>query len=226
MKRTILLTAAILCAAGTRAQEAYDLLIPEPETPVALRPVEGGRIYRTEVIPYDKRHDADARNLAGADAYMAYTPEPFAASGDAVAVGQVVEIPYVWTDGVVYLHLENIGTAYTLTVNDSKVAEVEDPSTPAEFALTPYIREGKNAIALTLRRSAADRINAVPASRKAFENCYLYTQTKRSIRDFEIALVPDSTRKFGVLELAIVAQNGFNYDEPVTVGYDICSPQP
>ena len=30
MKRTILLTAAILCAAGTRAQEAYDLLIPEP----------------------------------------------------------------------------------------------------------------------------------------------------------------------------------------------------
>ena len=81
MKRTILLTAAILCAAGTRAQEAYDLLIPEPETPVALRPVEGGRIYRTEVIPYDKRHDADARNLAGADAYMAYTPEPFAASG-------------------------------------------------------------------------------------------------------------------------------------------------
>ena len=111
MKRTILLTAAILCAAGTRAQEAYDLLIPEPETPVALRPVEGGRIYRTEVIPYDKRHDADARNLAGADAYMAYTPEPFAASGDAVAVGQVVEIPYVWTDGVVYLHLENIGTA-------------------------------------------------------------------------------------------------------------------
>ena len=114
MKRTILLTTAILCAAGTRAQEAYDLLIPEPETPVALRPVEGGRIYRTEVIPYDKRHDADARNLAGADAYMAYTPEPFAASGDAVAVGQVVEIPYVWTDGVVYLHLENIGTAYTL----------------------------------------------------------------------------------------------------------------
>ena len=50
MKRTILLTAAILCAAGTRAQEAYDLLIPEPETPVALRPVEGGRIYRTEVV--------------------------------------------------------------------------------------------------------------------------------------------------------------------------------
>ena len=124
-----------------------------------------------------------------------------------------------------YLHLENVGTAYTLTVNDTEVAEVEDSSTPAEFALTPYIREGKNAVVLTLRRSAADALNAAPASRKAFENSYLYTQNNRSIRDFEIALVPDSTRKFGVLELAVVAQNAFNYDEPVTVGYDIYSPQ-
>ena len=121
--------------------------------------------------------------------------------------------------------VHTLGTAYTLTVNDTEVAEVEDSSTPAEFALTPYIREGKNAVVLTLRRSAADALNAAPASRKAFENSYLYTQNKRSIRDFEIALVPDSTRKFGVLELAIVAQNAFNYDEPVTVGYDIYSPQ-
>lgn len=51
MKRTILLTAAILCAAGTRAQEAYDLLIPEPETPVALRPVEGGAFTARRSFP-------------------------------------------------------------------------------------------------------------------------------------------------------------------------------
>ena len=224
MKRTILLTAAILCAAGIRAQDLYNIKEP-PATEILSRPVEAGRIHRTEVVPYDKRHDADARNRAGVEAYIAYTPEAFAATDDAVAVGQVIDIPYVWTDGVVYLHLENVGTAYTLTVNDTEVAEVEDSSTPAEFALTPYIREGKNAVVLTLRRSAADALNAAPASRKAFENSYLYTQNKRSIRDFEIALVPDSTRKFGVLELAVVAQNAFNYDEPVTVGYDIYSPQ-
>ena len=206
------------------AQDLYNIKEP-PATEILSRPVEAGRIQRTEVVPYDKRHDADARNRAGVEAYIAYTPEAFAATDDAVAVGQVIDIPYVWTDGVVYLHLENVGTAYTLTVNDTEVAEVEDSSTPAEFALTPYIREGKNAVVLTLRRSAADALNAAPASRKAFENSYLYTQNKRSIRDFEIALVPDSTRKFGVLELAIVAQNAFNYDEPVTVGYDIYSPQ-
>ncbi len=82
------------------------------------------------------------------------------------AVGQVIDIPYVWTDGVVYLHLENVGTAYTLTVNDTEVAEVEDSSTPAEFALTPYIREGKNAVVLTLRRSAAP-MRSTPPRRRA-----------------------------------------------------------
>ena len=38
--------------------------------------------------------------------------------------------------------------------------------------------------------------------------------------------MPDSAgRDFGVLKLAVVAQNGFNYDEQVEVGYDIYSPQ-
>lgn len=186
---------------------------------------QAGRIYRTEVIPYDTRHDAEARNRAATEAHIAYEPEAEATDGEAVAVGMALDIPYAWTDGNTYLHLENVGTAYTLTVNGETVAHVEDASTPAEFALTPYIREGRNSVALTMRRSRAEELNAVPTPRKPFENSYLYNQNKRSIRDFEIALVPDSTRRFGVLEVAIVAQNSFNYDEPVTVGYDIYSPQ-
>ena len=92
MKRTILLTAAILCAAGIRAQDLYNIKEP-PATEILSRPVEAGRIHRTEVVPYDKRHDADARNRAGVEAYIAYTPEAFAATDDAVAVGQVIDIP-------------------------------------------------------------------------------------------------------------------------------------
>ena len=73
---------------------------------------------------------------------MAFKPE-VAAAGDAISVvGQTVDIPYVWTDGDVYLHLENTRSAYTLWVNDQLVAEVEDSATPAEFCLTPYIRQG------------------------------------------------------------------------------------
>lgn len=206
MKSTILLIAALCCAGELAAQEA-------------------GRIHRTEVIPYDTRHDAEARNRAGVEAYMEFRPEAFATEGPTVEARQTVEIPYAWTDGNIYLHLENVGTAYSLAVNGRQVADVEDSSTPAEFALSPYIREGKNTLSLEMRRSAAGELNVTPASRETFTNSYLYMQNKRSIRDFRIELVPDSTRKFGVLNLDIIAQNSFNYDEPVTVGYDIYSPQ-
>ena len=206
MKRTILTAALAACTLSAAAQM-------EERNPVPMA-AAGGRVYRTEVVPYDARHDAEARNREAGGYWMAFNPE-VAAAADAVSiVGQEIEIPYVWTDGDVYLHLENTRSAYTLLVNDQVVAEVEDSATPAEFELTPYIRQGKNSLKLILRNAAAEQLNAIPAKRKPFENSYLYYQNKRSIGDFEIALVPDSTRKFGILDLAIVARNSYNYEEP------------
>ena len=216
MKRTILTAALTACVFSAAAQEERN--------PVPMAS-QGGRIHRTEVIPYDARHDAEARNSEAGGYWKAFSPETVVTGEKLSIVGQDVEIPFVWTDGDTFLHLENVGSAYSLWVNDRPVAEVEDAATPAEFELTPYIRQGANSLKLMLRESAAAQINAVPAKRVPFENSYLYYQNKRSIHDFEIALVPDSTRKFGVLELDVIARNSFNYDEPVTVGYDIYSPQ-
>lgn len=207
MKRTIILAAALLVAAGAAAQQA-------------------GRIHRTEVIPYDTRHDAEARNRAGSGHLIDFAPRTLASTADGALVEAQIEIPYVWTDGNVYLHLENVPSAYALQVNDHLVGKVEDFATPAEFALTPYIREGANVIRLILHPGDRAQLNAQAVVRKPYENSYLYYQNTRSIRDFEIALVPDSAgRNFGVLDLRIVAQNSFNYEEPVEVGYDIYSPQ-
>lgn len=208
MKRTLLAALlATLAALPSAAQEA-------------------GRIHRTEVIPYDTRQRADARTREGVEGYIAFAPRTLVASDGASIVGQEIEIPYAWTDGLTYLHLEHIGSAYSLWVNDMQVAEVDDCATPAEFAISDYVRQGTNSFRLLLRPSATPAIDPAPAKRTPFLNCYLYNQNKRSIRDFEIALVPDSAgRDFGVLKLAVVAQNGFNYDEQVEVGYDIYSPQ-
>ena len=218
MKRTITTAALALSALAAAAQDYYG-------ESSAVRIDEAGRIHRTEVIPYDTRRDAEARNREAGGYYLAFSPRQMAAAGDMAVSGATLDIPYAWTDGVIYLHLENVGSAYSLWINDRPVAEVEDPATPAEFAVSPYIRQEANDIRLVLRPSATPQINPATPRREAFANSYLYYQNKRSIRDFEIALVPDSTRRFGVLELAIVAQNAFNYDEKVTVGYDIYSPQ-
>ena len=217
MKRTITTAALALSALAAAAQDYGESS--------AVRIDEAGRIHRTEVIPYDTRRDAEARNREAGGYYLAFSPRQMAAAGDMAVSGATLDIPYAWTDGVIYLHRENVGSAYSLWINDRPVAEVEDPATPAEFAVSPYIRQGANDIRLVLRPSATPQINPATSRREAFANSYLYYQNKRSIRDFEIALVPDSTRRFGVLELAIVAQNAFNYDEKVTVGYDIYSPQ-
>lgn len=207
MKHTILLLAALGLAGALQAQEA-------------------GCIHRTEVIPYDTRHDAEAHNRAGVEAYREFKPRMLAAEGELVIAGQSIEIPYAWTDGNVYLHIENAGLPYRLTVNGEFVAQCEDAVTPAEFALTPYIREGKNTLLLEMTQGAAAAIDPEVTPREPFAGSYLYMQNKRSIRDFTISLEPDPEgREFGVLRLDIVAQNSYNYDEPVTVGYDIYSPQ-
>lgn len=184
------------------------------------------RIHRTEVIPYDTRQRADSRTREGVDAHIVFAPETLVATDQATVVGQQIEIPYAWTDGLSYLHLENVGSAYSLWVNDLQVAEVADATTPADFEISEFVRQGANSFRLLLHPSPVARIEPKSARRRPFENSYLYNQNKRSIRDFEIALVPDSAgRDFGVLKLAVVAQNGFNYDEQVEVGYDIYSPQ-
>lgn len=207
MKRTILCAVLFACAFPAAAQQ-------------------GARIHRTEIIPYDTRHDAAARNRAGSGHTIDFAPQAAGVADGAVRFEQTVEIPYVWTDGEVFLHLENVGSAYTLSIDGNPVAETEDSATPADYDLTPYIREGRNTLSVTMRRSRAGEIDTAPAVRDAFSGSYLYFQNKRAIRDFEIALVPDTLgRDFAMLDLRIIARNGFNYEEPVTVGYDIYSPE-
>ena len=53
MKRILIAALLTLCTLSVRAQDE------ETEAP---RLTEAGRIFRTEVIPYDTRRDADARN--------------------------------------------------------------------------------------------------------------------------------------------------------------------
>ncbi len=219
MKKSLVFGAALLLAAPLAAQEFWEL---DPRK----ADLEAGRIYRTEVIPYALRHDAEARNRDKAGAVLPFAPKEIGAIDAGRVAAAIVEIPFEWTDGLTYLHLENVGSAYSLYLNGALVAEVEDPLTPAEFHLSPLVVQGRNDFRLLLRPSDTPGIDPEPAVRRTpFAESYLYNQHKRSIRDFEIALVPDSMRRDGILELKILALNGYNYDEKVEAGFDIYSPQ-
>lgn len=192
------------------------------------RAQSGARIDRTEAIPYDTRHDAEARNRAASGHTIDFRPEvALTAEGPLYAVlTQEIDIPYVWTDGCVYLHIENPQTACSLWINDREAARIDDPLTPAEFDISSYVRQGKNDFKLLMFNDRGELDARNPTRRGAFGNSYLHYRNKRSIRDFEIALVPDTLgRDFAMLDLKIVAQNMYNYEERVEVGYDIYSPQ-
>ena len=94
MKRTILLLTAALGAAIAAAQQ------PAP-APTAAQPRPTDRVRRTETVPYDTRHDAEARDRAASGHTIDFRPEVrVATEGPLYAVlGQQIEIPYVWTDG-------------------------------------------------------------------------------------------------------------------------------
>lgn len=206
MKQTALLLALLLTAFGAAAQP--------------------GRIFRTEVLPYAVRSDAEKGAEASSGHALSFSPATIASSSDVEIVGEQVEIPFAWTDGCVYLHLEAVGSAYSLWINDRPLADVEDGTTPAEFEITECLREGTNDFKLLLRRSAVPQIERRAELRgPRFAGSRIYFQNSRSIADFEVALVPDSTERFGVLELDIIARNAYNYPETVTVGYDIYSPE-
>ena len=207
MKR-IFLAIAVLCYTG------------------AVYGQDGGRIHRSEFVPFDTREDADALNRKNTDKYLVFAPGLLNDGEEVLGIGDVVNLPNGWFDSFIYLHLENTGTAYTLRVNDRTVAVVEDPFAPADFDLTPYVKQGDNLILLELHESNTPELQKgfTPTPVKPFTNSYLFAQEKRSIRDFNVALIPDSTRKFGMLDLEVIVQNGYNYEEPITVGFDIYAP--
>ncbi len=180
--------------------------------------------YRTAVTPYDIRYEA-RRGLTGESSHR-IDIVPAAAEGTA-EYGCEVTLPFIWIDGVVYLHAENAPAPYTLWVNGRQTATVADPLTPAEIELTDLLHEGVNTLRMVLRNDLLSRRIDPERKREVvpFAESYIYYQNRRSICDFEAALIPDTMgRQFGMLDLRIIVRNAYNYEEPVSVGFDIYSP--
>lgn len=177
-------------------------------------PAHAQRVFRAEFIPYDTREAAVAADRSKA---TRFSPLTFRVA-DGTASAQL-SVPGPWSDCLVYLHMENVGAPYALRVNGRTVALIKDENAIADFDLTAFVAAGDNRLELLPLPGAAGIL-----IRKPFENCYVFAQEKRSIKDFSVSLGPDSLHRFGVLDLSVIVQNGFNYEEPVTVGYDIYDP--
>jgi len=61
-------------------------------------------------------------------------------------------IPSGWDDKEVFLNFDGVSSAFYVWINGEQVGYSEDSKTTAEFNITPYIRKGKNDIAVEVYR--------------------------------------------------------------------------
>ena len=185
------------------------------------------RVYRSEFITYDKREDAVADKRDEIARYWAYKPERIAIAGGEIRFVQKITIDATLNDYNLFLHLENAGMAYTLFINNEPVAEVEDPITPADFMISPYMRQGVNEIMVGVRQTRTPQLqeNIIQPQFPQFENSYMFAQRRLAVRDFNVILEPDSSRQYAKLKLDVIVANDFNFKETIQVGFDIYDPK-
>ena len=183
------------------------------------------RVYRSEFTVYDAREDAEAKSHNHSTQWRAFNPVALGASGKTEVAGRKVEIPTAWSDYNVYLHIENTIKAYELVINGQSVGTTDDPYTPADYLISPYLKQGSNDILLLLRGTTSQlNCGAKQSLRNQFEGCYLYAQHRLHIYDYTVSILPDANSEM-LCEMKVAIKNDFNYAEPVNVGYDIYSPE-
>lgn len=182
------------------------------------------QVYRTEFSVFDLRDAALKNDHSQTERHIRFVPKSLEAVGKVEVVGQEIDLPTAWSDYNVYLHIQNTIKAYDLVVNAELVASIEDSYTPADFLLSPYLRQGKNEILLLLRRSESIELNSGAQSNlvEQFRGSYLFAQHRKHIYDYDARIVQNG--KTLSLELDIAVRNNFNFEEMVQVGYDIYSP--
>ncbi len=115
-------------------------------------------------------------------------------------------IPSGWRDKEVFLNFDGVSSAFNVWINGEKVGYSEDSKTTAEFNITPFLRKGKNNIAVEVYRYCDGsylecqdffRLSGIQRS------VWLHARPKTYIRDYFAVptLVNDYTD--GLLDLTV-----------------------
>ncbi len=122
-------------------------------------------------------------------------------------------------DKNVFVSLQGVESAFYLYINGQQIGYSEDSYTPAEFNITPYLKEGENTIALEVYRwSDASYFENQDFIRLSgvFRDVYLYSKDDLEIRDFFFTSTLDENYKnananveIDIRNLSDEIQNGY-----------------
>ncbi len=124
-------------------------------------------------------------------------------------------IPDNWDEREVFIHFAGVKSAFYIWVNGEKVGYSQGSMTPAEFNLTPYLKDGENILAVEVYRwSDASYIEDQDMWRLSgiFRDVVLFSTPKIHIRDFFIKTDLDENYKNAQLTIEVELKNYSEYD--------------
>lgn len=98
-------------------------------------------------------------------------------------------VPAGWKGRQVYLHFEGVDSAFYVWVNGRKAGYSEDSRTPAEFNITPHLKEGENLLAVEVYRfgdGAFLEDQDMWRMSGIYRDVFLWSTAGQHVRDFEI----------------------------------------
>ena len=120
---------------------------------------------------------------------------------------RLFDIPDTWANKEIFLHFAGVKSAMTVWVNGEKVGYSQGSMTPAEFNITPYIKIGRNVIAVEVYRwSDGSYLEDQDFWRLSgiYRDVFLYATPKLHLRDFWVrSLFPND---FQSAELLLTAE--------------------
>ena len=149
----------------------------------------GTPIYTNFIYPF-KPDPPRVINPAPADWTVSKEPDPVS------SYRRTFEVPAPWDGKEVFIHFNGVQSAFYIWVNGQKVGFSENSMSPAEFNITPYVRSGRNLVAVEVYKySAGSYLEDQDMFRFSgiFRDVYVYAAPRVRVRDYflESSLSPD-----------------------------------
>lgn len=120
-------------------------------------------------------------------------------------------VPKEWLDEKVVLRFEGVDSAFHVWINGQEIGYSQGSRIPSEFDITPYLREGKNSIAVRVYQwSEASYIEDQDMwwLSGIFRDVYLVVKPKVAVYDFFVRTELDENYTNAVLQLDVLIENG------------------
>jgi len=128
---------------------------------------------------------------------------------------RIFMIPEEWSDKEIFLVFDGVDSAFYVWVNGQMVGYSQDSRLPAEFNITPYVRPGKNLVAVQVFRwSDGSYLEDQDMWRLSgiYRDVYLYCTPKIHIRDFFVKTIFDDEYQDAVLKVRVNVRNYSDFE--------------